>query len=127
MSFDCRQALETLTEQLAALPIEVHLADDPVLIERCSLFLTNALQFWHEHRAKIPSVDALTVILLFSPPTRAARLNPELRAWNDHVVLLQSNTISRRGGSASTWINWADLAPSYSLSPSTAVQCSLYA
>lgn len=63
MSFDCRQALDTLTEQLAALPIEVHLADDPLLIERCSLFLTNALQFWHEHRAKIPSVDALTVIL----------------------------------------------------------------
>lgn len=63
MSFDCRQALDTLTEQLAALPIEVHLADDPVLIERCSLFLTNTLQFWHEHRGNIPSVDALTIIL----------------------------------------------------------------
>lgn len=63
MSFDCRQALDTLTEQLAALPIEVHLADDPVLIERCSLFLTNTLQFWHEHRGKIPSIDALAIIL----------------------------------------------------------------
>lgn len=65
MDFDCRQALDTLTEQLAALPIEVHLADDPLLIERCSSFLTNALQFWHEHRGKIPSVEALSIILSY--------------------------------------------------------------
>ncbi len=63
MSIDCRQALETLAEQLAALPIEAHLAEDPTLIERCSSFVTNALGFWDEHRGKIPSVDAFTTIL----------------------------------------------------------------
>lgn len=58
-----RQALGELAEQLAVLPVEVHLADDPALIERCSTFLTNALRFWDAHRKKAPVVEAFTVIL----------------------------------------------------------------
>lgn len=63
LNVDSRKALDTLAKKLTSLPIEVHLADDPVLIESCSSYLTNVLQFWHEYRDRVPSVEALTTIL----------------------------------------------------------------
>jgi hypothetical protein len=58
-----QQALDSLAEQLAVLPVEVHLAGDAALIERCSRFLANALRFWNAHRTNVPVIEALTVIL----------------------------------------------------------------
>ena len=58
---------------------------------------------------------------------RAARLNPELRASNDHVVLLQCKYDGQTWGFREHWINWAALAQSYFPSPSTIVQCCLCA
>ncbi|MBI4248481.1 MAG: toll/interleukin-1 receptor domain-containing protein [Elusimicrobia bacterium] len=63
MSSDNRHALGVLGEQLIALPIEAHLLDDLILIERCRIFLDNILRFWQRHKAGIPSVDALTTII----------------------------------------------------------------
>ncbi len=63
MKSDNRQIIEALAEQLAAFPIEAHLADDPTLIERCSAFLSNAIRFWHKHKEAIPSVEALTTVI----------------------------------------------------------------
>lgn len=61
------------------------------------------------------------------PRARTSPLNPKLRAWNDHVALIQWNAIGRRGGSASTWINQAALVLSYFPSLSTIAQCFPYA
>ncbi|GJL70219.1 MAG: hypothetical protein NPIRA06_28540 [Nitrospirales bacterium] len=63
MKSDNRHLLEVLAEQLAAFPIEAHLADDPKIIEDCSAFLRNVIHFWNKYKEEIPSVDALTTII----------------------------------------------------------------
>src|SRR5229473_415138 len=55
--------LEMFAQRLAVLPIDVHLTNDRILIELCSVFLTNALHFWNAHRKNVPIIEALSTIL----------------------------------------------------------------
>ena len=62
---DIIEAFNALTEHLAALPIEAHLAGEQAIIERCNSYLTKALQFWNANRGKVASVEALTTLLSY--------------------------------------------------------------
>lgn len=63
MKTDNHLITEALAEQLATLPIEAHLADDPMLIKCCSAFLSKTILFWNKHKEAIPSVEALTPLI----------------------------------------------------------------
>ncbi len=59
------EALKTLAEHLAALPIQAHLASDPTIIEHCNSYLTKVIRFWNDNRSRFASVEALTTLISY--------------------------------------------------------------